>query len=202
MTNEHYHHGDLKKEMIQRGIQLLNEVGYEGVSLRKIAELCGVSHAAPYKHFKSKEELIIGIVQEVSNSFNRALQEAVQMYPHDPENQLIELGKCYVRFMVENPDYMRFIFINPNQKVNNMVQKPNCSTNPYLVFQNSAHRYLEWLQSNPQDQSIDILTMWSLVHGYSMLLVNNSVAISDNYLEITDKMLREKLCFKNEVGFS
>lgn len=196
MNKEHYHHGDLKKEMIQKGMQLLNEAGYEGFSLRKVAVMCGVSHAAPYKHFKSKEELVTAIVQEVSDSFRSALEVAVLLYPDDSENQIIELGKCYVRFMVENPDYMRFIFINPNQKAINMVHEPDSSTDPYQVFKNSALSYLEWLKANPQDQAVDILTMWSLVHGYSMLLVNNNISVPGDYLEVADKMIREKLCFK------
>ncbi|MDF2988528.1 MAG: putative transcriptional regulator [Eubacterium sp.] len=196
MHKEHYHHGDLKKEMIQSGIQLLNEVDYDAFSLRKIAAMCGVSHSAPYKHFKSKNELIEAIVQEVSDSFKAALEEAVQLYPDDVENQIIELGKCYVRFMVENPDYMRFIFINPSQKHINMIHESDCCTDPYQIFKKSAVRYLEWLKANPQDQAVDILTMWSLVHGYSMLLVNDNIDVPDNYLEVMDKMLREKLLFK------
>ncbi len=196
MHKEHYHHGDLKKEMIQSGIQLLNEVDYDDFSLRKIAAMCGVSHSAPYKHFKNKNELIAAIVQEVSDSFKAALEEAVLMYPDDAENQIIELGKCYVRFMVENPDYMRFIFVNPSQKRINMIHEPDYCTDPYLIFKKSALRYLEWLKANQQDQAVDILTMWSLVHGYSMLLVNNNIDVPDNYLEIMDKMLREKLRFK------
>jgi AcrR family transcriptional regulator len=196
LHKEHYHHGDLKKEMIQSGIQLLNEVDYDAFSLRKIAAMCGVSHSAPYKHFKSKNELIEAIVQEVSDSFKAALEEAVQLYPDDVENQIIELGKCYVRFMVENPDYMRFIFINPSQKHINMIHESDCCTDPYQIFKKSAVRYLEWLKANPQDQAVDILTMWSLVHGYSMLLVNDNIDVPDNYLEVMDKMLREKLLFK------
>ena len=195
MQKEHYHHGDLKKEMIIKGIQLLNEENYEDFSLRKIAARCGVSHSAPYKHFKNKDELILAIIQEVSDSFKKALEEAVQKYPEEAENQIIELGKCYVRFMVENPDYMRFIFINPSHKSINLVPVPDNETNPYLIFQKSALGYLKWLEANPQDQEVDILTMWSLVHGYSMLLVNGNVDIPENYLEVIDKMLREKLRF-------
>ena len=195
MQKEHYHHGDLKKEMIQRGIQLINEVGYDDFSLRKIAAMCGVTHSAPYKHFKNKDELIAAIVQEVSDSFKATLEEAVHRYPDDLENQIIELGKYYVQFMVKNPDYMRFIFINPSQKRINLIHEPDCSTDPYLIFKKSALRYLEWLKANPLNQAVDILTMWSLVHGYSMLLVNNNIDIPDNYLEVLDKMLREKLHF-------
>lgn len=196
MNREHYHHGDLKKEIIQKGMQLLNEVGYESFSLRKVAIMCGVSHAAPYKHFKNKEELIDAIVEEVSDSFIIALKEAVLMYPDDPENQIIEQGKCYVKFMVENPDYMRFSFINPNNKATSTGHKSDYCTDPCQVFKNSAIHYLEYLKANPKDQAVDILTMWSIVHGYSMLLVNNNISIPDNYLEIMDKMLREKLYFK------
>lgn len=181
--------------MIIKGIQLLNEENYEDFSLRKIAARCGVSHSAPYKHFKNKDELILAIIQEVSDSFKKALEKAVQKYPEEAENQIIELGKCYVRFMVENPDYMRFIFINPSHKSINLVPVPDNETNPYQIFQKSALDYLKWLEANPQDQAVDILTMWSLVHGYSMLLVNGNVDIPENYLEVIDKMLREKLRF-------
>jgi hypothetical protein len=72
---------------------------------------------------------------------------------------------------------------------------PDNETNPYQIFQKSALDYLKWLEANPQDQAVDILTMWSLVHGYSMLLVNGNVDIPENYLEVIDKMLREKLRF-------
>ncbi|WOO35896.1 TetR/AcrR family transcriptional regulator [Anaerocolumna sp. AGMB13020] len=195
MQKEHYHHGDLKKEMIIKGIQLLNEENYEDFSLRKIAAMCGVSHSAPYKHFKNKDELILAIILEVSNSFKKALEEAVQRYPKEAENQIIELGKCYVRFMVENPDYMRFIFINPSHKNLNLVPVPDYETNPYQIFQKSALGYLEWLKADKKEQTVDILTMWSLVHGYSMLLVNGNIDIPENYLEVIDKMLREKLRF-------
>lgn len=196
LKKDHYHHGDLKKEMIQKGIQLLNESGYEGFSLRKVAAMCGVSHSAPYKHFRSKDELLAAIIREVSGSFAAALEEAVQLYPDDMENQIVELGKRYVKFMVENPDYMRFIFINPSQKRINKVHEYGCDTDPYQIFRKSALRYLEWLKANPRDQAVGILTMWSIVHGYSMLLVNNNIDMPGDYLEIADKMLRENLRFK------
>ena len=53
-----YHHGDLKECLIKAGLKLLVEEGVDNFSLRKTAAMCNVSHAAPYKHFKNKEELI------------------------------------------------------------------------------------------------------------------------------------------------
>lgn len=136
------------------------------------------------------------MIREVTCSFASALEEAVQLYPDDAENQIIELGKRYVKFMVENPDYMKFIFITPNRNHVDQIPECSCDADPYQVFKNSALRYLLRLKADPRDQAVDILAMWSIVHGYSMLLVNNNIEMPDNYLEITDKMLREKLRFK------
>lgn len=196
MNKEHYHHGDLKKEMIEKGLQLLNQEGYSNFSLRKVAALCGVSHAAPYKHFKNKEELIQAIIKETSQSFEAALMDAIEKFPGNPEDQIVELGKCYIKFMIENPDYMKFIFINPNKKEMGSLYNSSYDTSPYQIFKASALRYLKWINADPNNQRIDLLTLWSIVHGYSMLLVNNNLELQEDYLEIADKMFREKLRFK------
>ena len=50
-----YHHGNLRKELIEKGIKMINSTGEEKLSLRKLAVECGVSNAAPYTHFKNKD---------------------------------------------------------------------------------------------------------------------------------------------------
>ena len=56
--SDSYHHGNLRQALIDAGIKIINEQGEDALSLRKAAALCEVSHAAPYAHFKDKEELI------------------------------------------------------------------------------------------------------------------------------------------------
>ena len=53
-----YHHKDLRKALIETGIELVSKEGVSAFSLRKVAAACGVSHAAPYSHFQNKEELL------------------------------------------------------------------------------------------------------------------------------------------------
>ena len=62
-----YHHGNLRQALIDAGIKLINENGEENLSLRKVAAACDVSHAAPYAHFKDKEELIDAIKENVTD---------------------------------------------------------------------------------------------------------------------------------------
>ena len=57
MEKKPYHHGELKKALIENGIEFINQYGEEKLSLRKVAEKCGVSNAAPYAHFKDKDDL-------------------------------------------------------------------------------------------------------------------------------------------------
>ena len=78
MKADKYHHGDLRESLIKTGLKLYNEEGAEKFSLRKVAALCNVSHAAPYKHFKSKEDLINAISEYVFCNFKNSLNEIVQ----------------------------------------------------------------------------------------------------------------------------
>lgn len=65
MKEKSYHHGDLRRALIETGIDFIKEKGEEALSLRKIAEMCGVSNAAPYAHFKNKDEFIAAVQRYV-----------------------------------------------------------------------------------------------------------------------------------------
>lgn len=53
MSEQSYYHGNLPTAMSEKGIELINKDGMNALSLRKVASVCGVSHAAPYSHFAS-----------------------------------------------------------------------------------------------------------------------------------------------------
>ena len=72
-----YHHGNLRQALIEAGIGIINESGEDGLSLRKAAMACNVSHAAPYAHFKDKDELIEAIKSSVTEQFMKELEDAV-----------------------------------------------------------------------------------------------------------------------------
>ena len=60
-----YHHGDLKIQLIKSGLQMVQEDGINKLSLRRLAQMCNVSEAAPYSHFKNKEELFFPVFPEL-----------------------------------------------------------------------------------------------------------------------------------------
>ncbi len=108
-----YHHGNLRQALIEAGIKIINDIGEDALSLRKVAAACGVSHAAPYAHFKDKTELIDAIKASVTEQFMKELEAAVSAAP-DPEKAIINMGKSYVSFFLKNPDYYKFLFGRQN----------------------------------------------------------------------------------------
>ncbi|MDP4090014.1 MAG: TetR/AcrR family transcriptional regulator, partial [Bacillota bacterium] len=165
MTKDKYHHGTLKQDMIHKGLELLNQQGFEAFSLRKVAAMCGVSHTAPYKHFKDKNELIQAIVLEVTEAFANSLREPTVKYPDNPRLQIIEMGKAYVRFMVENPEYMQFLFLADNPDPVRICSSylPDSKDASFEIFRKSAEYYLDSIHQARELYYVDTLVMWSLV---------------------------------------
>ena len=107
--SDHYHHGNLRQALIDAGVKIINESGEENLSLRKVAALCEVSHAAPYSHFKDKDALIEAIKAHVTGQFMEELEKAVNE-ASSAEKALVDMGRNYVAFFLRRPDYFKFLF--------------------------------------------------------------------------------------------
>src|SRR5258707_770154 len=106
-----YQHGDLRRALIQAGLKLLGESGVAGLSLRAAAELAGVSHAAPYRHFRAKNELVAAIAEEGLKLLTRSMQAEIEACSsRDVLVRLRAAGHGYVSFALAHPAYFRTIF--------------------------------------------------------------------------------------------
>ncbi|OOM11940.1 TetR/AcrR family transcriptional regulator [Clostridium saccharobutylicum] len=197
MQVDKYHHGDLKESLIKMGLKLFNEEGAEKFSIRKVAAMCNVSHSAPYKHFKNKEELINAISEYVFYNFKNSLNEIVEKYKDNPDERIIQLGKKYVAFMVENPDYLKFAFLtNSEYKIiieENTLKSEECGT--FKVFENCAFEFLKSIDVKEEKYAQDIIAMWSMVHGLATMLSNKTFTYKGDYLNLVENILRNNLAF-------
>lgn len=103
-----YHHGDLRRALVDAARRLLEAEGPTALSLRAVAREAGVSPAAPYHHFKDKAELLEAVAQEGWDTLNAQMAEAKarDTGPH----QLTSLGITYVCFARENPALYRVMY--------------------------------------------------------------------------------------------
>jgi len=165
MNTKSYHHGDLHAVMIEKGIELINEHGAKTLSLRKLAAACGVSHAAPYSHFKSKEELLFAIENHITAQFTTILKEAVQDAGETPKG-LFNLGCAYVLFFARNPEYFRFIFVHSDITVGG-----GHAYEPYDFYLEFMKKMFDNIDYPKELREKTFVAQWAMIHGLASLAV-------------------------------
>ncbi len=104
-----YHHGDLRRALVEAACRLLETEGPGALSLRAVAREAGVSPAAPYHHFKDKSELLDAVAHEGWEKLDAAF-ERVRGRDTDPPHLVRELGVAYVRFAQAHPALYRVMY--------------------------------------------------------------------------------------------
>ena len=169
MENRPYHHGNLRNALIGAGLELINTEGEENLSLRKVALKCGVSNAAPYAHFNSKDEFIAAIQQHIMDLFTSTLEQTVEMYTDTP-NILLMLGTAYVKFFYKNPLYFDFLFSRNNIQINLSLDCAGEKEIPPLkILKQIATQTFRKIDMPESVMQNKIIAMWALVHGLSAI---------------------------------
>ncbi|MDD2864411.1 MAG: TetR/AcrR family transcriptional regulator [Methylococcales bacterium] len=108
-NSQPYHHGDLRRVLIEAALGILQEEQGLQFTLREIARRAGVSHAAPYRHFPDKaallEELAEVGFEKMGEQFTAVIQENLPIEEH-----LIAIGKAYIEFGISNPALYQLMF--------------------------------------------------------------------------------------------
>lgn len=164
-----YHHGDLREALLRAAIDLVADVGPRGFTLREVARRAGVSHNAPYRHFRDKEELIAAVAAEGFRELTRAMLEAAASQP-TALDRLKRSGLAYVAFALRRPEHFTVMFDTPFSSAD----YPECAEAAEEAF-GTLVRFIEVCQQDralpPGDTLRRALAAWSLVHGIAKLAV-------------------------------
>jgi AcrR family transcriptional regulator len=167
-----YQHGDLRHALIQAGLKLLAEGGVRELSLRAAAELAGVSHAAPYRHFRDRDALVAAIAEEGYRLLTQRMRDEIRASPSpDVLARFRASGVGYVSFAVEHPAYFRTIF-------GGAVCKDGVPTSLLLAGEEAYHvlrdLIVEGIATSRLHGDPDQLALaaWSTVHGLAMLIID------------------------------
>jgi len=105
-----YHHGNLKEALVRAALALIAEKGPAGFTFAEAARSAGVSPAAPYRHFRDREELIADVARRGFDLFAAALEHAWDDRRPEPRAALDRLGKAYLAFADKQPAYYAAMF--------------------------------------------------------------------------------------------
>lgn len=182
MQNKPYHHGDLRNALIEAGIDLINREGERNFSLRKVAVLCNVSHAAPYSHFKNKEELLKAMQEHVTVQLMETFEKAVRVNSgSDSKEALIQIGKSYILFFLYHPQYYSFLFSQPCMKIDLSMKDNDNDFPPFRLFLGTAQRVLGEMGLSKSRIKDATISMWALVHGLASIVTMKYVRYDENW---------------------
>ncbi|RPJ23926.1 MAG: TetR/AcrR family transcriptional regulator [Chloroflexi bacterium] len=176
MPSKKYHHGDLENALIRAGVEILSKEGVGGLSLRKVAKRAGVSHSAPYAHFKDKQSLIAAISTEGFKQLYAELDAAVSAQASDPKQQLVEGAWAYVQFAMNNMDTFKIMFSGILEKEKDYPAFVEISRKTFerVVDIIRACQNTNVLRSAPPE--LMAVSVWGQVHGVLSLALEGQIS--------------------------
>jgi AcrR family transcriptional regulator len=175
MPSKKYHHGDLKNALIRAGADILAKEGLGGISLRKVAKRAGVSHSAPYAHFKDRQSLIAAISTEGFRQLYEQLNAAFYAHADDPEAQLVESAWAYIQFALNNADTFKIMFSGVLEKEKDYPSFVEISGKTFervvKIVQVCQHAGV--LGQAPSE--LVAVSLWGQVHGIISLVLEGQI---------------------------
>ena len=176
-----YHHGNLRRALLDAGLALLVERGVDGFTLREVARRAGVSHAAPYHHFPDRGALVRGIVAESFELLGSALTDAADGAGDDPFDRVTAMGVAYVDFALEHPQRYRLMFRSELSRSGDSELPTDADAASAGAFatlmsavQDAADR---GVLRDGTDAAGAAIAAWSSVHGLASLILEGAIGI-------------------------
>jgi AcrR family transcriptional regulator len=179
MDRPSYHHGDLRAVILREAARLVAERGADRVSLRELARGAGVSHAAPAHHFTDRRGLFTAVATQ---GFRLLAQALIDARPHFADAAL-----AYVRFAIEHPGHYQVMFNKALLDVSDTeLAAAEAAAGAELARGVATLRD----PTAHADPAAAQLAAWSLVHGFSMLWLNDAVNAQVRELDPMDTVMR------------
>lgn len=187
MEQKPYHHGNLHNELIEIGIQLINEEGIDNFSLRKVARIAGVSPTACYNHFKNKEDLIASMKEYVSNRFADELKQVADEVKG--KTRMTALGVAYVSFFRTNPHYLSFLYENEDYNITLTENDFVGDHKAFCIFREVAIEETNKWGLTKEMQLKCLISMWVMVQGIASMANMKGFHYDGDWDELTKTLL-------------
>lgn len=173
-----YHHGDLRQALVDATLQAIAEEGVQGVTLRGVARLAGVSHMAPYHHFPDKTALLAAAAEAGFRRLQSAMEARMRRFPAGDPRRIQAAGVAYAVFAVEHPDLFQLMF---GSEFAVKREHPQLAQAADAAFACLLGALAETGLTSGQGVGATELavTPWALVHGLATLAVSGQLPTRD-----------------------
>jgi AcrR family transcriptional regulator len=197
-----YHHGNLKEDLIRAALELIAQKGPAGFTFAEAARWAGVSPAAPYRHFRDRDELLADVALRGFQQFERALAGAWNEGRPDSFTAFENLGKAYLAFARREPAYYSAMFeagipldINPALR--------DAGDRAFAVLRSASEKMIQRIPAPERPPPLMMaLHIWAMAHGVASLFGRGDGAKRSLPIAAEELLEAGVLIYLKGLGFS
>lgn len=179
LKKTHYHHGNLRAQILQTAFNLLDTQGIDAVGIRKIARLLDVAHSAPANHFKNKQALLSALATESFRDLNTHIAQQHSQQSQNLRPAIHAFSDSIVAFGLKHPNRYQLLWRKEYRHAQSD-EIDEAMEGIYSVL-------TEILKAHATKKQVDIesqaIALWSLIHGYVLLRLDEN--LSEGYDAVT-----------------
>lgn len=164
-----YHHDNLKEELLAAAVGLIAEIGARGFTLREVARRAGVSHNAPYRHFRDKDDLLMAVAAQGFDRLTASMQAAIAE-GKTAKDRFRLCGRGYLDFALRFPEHIQVMFDLPKPKKTTR----SCREAGGRAFQTLLDCVIASQAAGafPKGDPLPLAYVaWSAIHGFAKLTI-------------------------------
>ncbi len=176
MERRGYHHGNLREALIRAALRLIAEKGPGGFTFAEAARSAGVSPAAPYRHFRDRDDLLADVARQGFARFEAMLEHGWNKGLPDPLTAFGNIGKAYLAFARTEPAYYSAMF-ESGLPLDAHPDLQQAGDRAFAILKAAADMVCQRLPTKRGPPALMVaLHMWSLAHGIAALFSRGDAA--------------------------
>jgi AcrR family transcriptional regulator len=180
-----YHHGDLRRALVDAALALIGERNHAELSLREVARRAGVSYAAPYHHFPDKSALVAAVAGEGFDELVSRMEAAVARRK-TLRSELLALSEAYLAFALQRPSHYRVMFLPEVKTVAGSDALHVAGDRALTLLMERVKRARP--KATAREHERVAVTVWSTLHGLALLSIDGTI---QNMFPQHDRMLAQ-----------
>jgi AcrR family transcriptional regulator len=173
-AEKQYHHGDLHSALILAAAELIQERGTEDFAMAEAARRAGVSNAAPYRHFKDKDDLLAGVCELAFWAFSQEIQAVLDKHEVGSRECVIALGQTYVDFVSRHGPFFDLMWGDRHLQAKEGVDDLQTQSG-FSMFYGAVESWTLSVGGKAEDALDLAMKLWCMAHGMSALSMNGQL---------------------------
>jgi AcrR family transcriptional regulator len=181
---------DLRQNVLQASLALIEEGGLDRLSMREVARKAGVSHQAPYHYFGDREAILAALAGEGFSRLGQSLARAAAD-AGEPGDAVVAMGKAYVDFAIRHPPYFQVMFRADAVPLDRYPEARKQENEAFGKLVEEIDK--AFTGQAPEERRKIAVAVWAMVHGLATLILEGSLARKVGVPKLRQKQLAHEV---------